>query len=129
MNPADIVLVGLGGGAGALLRWQLGRLLGERYHGNFPLATFIINMSGGFVIGFLSVYFGIDWNDRYGSFLKSSILTGVLGGYTTFSSMQLDALKLEDSTERAWAYSYLALSAFAGLFCAWVGASMARGLF
>ncbi len=52
MVAIDILLVGSGGGIGSLLRWWIGRLVGERYHGTFPLSTFIINISGAFVIGF-----------------------------------------------------------------------------
>jgi hypothetical protein len=45
----------LGGGLGSVLRWWVGRVVGERYHGNFPLGTFLINVSGSFVIAYLSV--------------------------------------------------------------------------
>ena len=48
VTPFDFMLVGLGGGLGSLLRWWIGRLVGERYHGNFPLGTFLINVSGAF---------------------------------------------------------------------------------
>jgi len=44
------MLVGLGGGLGSLLRWWVGRMVGERYHGNFPLGTFLINVSGAFAM-------------------------------------------------------------------------------
>ena len=60
MNPLDVMWVGLGGGLGSVLRWGVGRIVGERYHGDFPLSTFLINISGAFVIGYLSVLFGID---------------------------------------------------------------------
>lgn len=125
MIAFDIVLVGAGGGIGSLLRWWIGRLVGEKYHGKFPLSTFIINVSGAFVIGFLSSYFLLDWHDRYGSFLQSAILTGLLGGYTTFSSMQLDALKLTQTKQKMLALFYLLLSVIAGLIAAFVGAWLA----
>ncbi len=102
MKPLDAVWVGLGGGLGSVLRWWVGRMVGERYHGDFPLGTFLINVSGTFLIGYLSVLFGVDWHDRYGHgmVLNAFVLTGVLGGYTTFSSMQLDAVKLSDKETR-----------------------------
>lgn len=126
VDISDIVFVGLGGGFGSLLRWYLGLLVGERYRGTFPASTFIINITGAFVIGFLSVYFSIHWQDRYGSFLNAAILTGVLGGYTTFSSMQLDAWKLVDKKARNLALFYLILSVVAGLLSAWAGAAIAN---
>jgi fluoride exporter len=94
MTPLDVMWVGLGGGLGSLLRWLTGRVIGEHYHGDFPVGTFLINVSGAFAIGYLSVLFKVDWRDRYGTALNAGVLTGVLGGYTTFSSMQLDAVKL-----------------------------------
>lgn len=126
MVAIDILLVGSGGGIGSLLRWWIGRLVGERYHGTFPLSTFIINISGAFVIGFLSRYFAIDWDDRYGTFLLSAVLTGLLGGYTTFSSMQLDALKLTQTKQKLLALFYLLLSVLFGLAAAFIGAWLAN---
>lgn len=54
------------------------------------MGTFLINVTGAFVIGFLAILFGYDWFDRYGSILTAGVLTGFLGGFTTFSSMHLD---------------------------------------
>ena len=109
MKPIDVLLIGLGGGLGSVLRWWVGLLVGERYHGNFPLGTFLINVSGTFLIGYLSVLFGVDWHNRYGygMVLSAFVLTGVLGGYTTFSSMQLDAAKLTGKRHGVLAASYL----------------------
>lgn len=126
MVAIDILLVGAGGGIGSLLRWWIGRLVGESYHGKFPLSTFIINISGAFVIGFLSRYFSIEWDDRYGTFLQSAILTGLLGGYTTFSSMQLDALKLTQTKQKLLALFYLLISVLFGLAAAFIGAWLAN---
>lgn len=126
MTPLDVMWVGLGGGLGSLLRWSIGRLIGERYRGDFPAGTFLINVSGAFVIGYLSVLFEVDWRDRYGTALNAGVLTGVLGGYTTFSSMQLDAAKLAGKRGGGAAASYLLLSVLAGLLAALLGATLAR---
>jgi CrcB protein len=126
MTPVDVTWVGLGGGAGSLLRWWVGRVVGERYRGNFPLATFLINISGAFAIGYLSVLFKVDWRDRYGTALNAGVLTGVLGGYTTFSSMQLDAVKLAGKSGGIPAASYLLLSVVVGQLAAGLGGALAR---
>jgi fluoride exporter len=126
MTPLDIMWVGLGGGVGSLLRWSIGRLVGERYNGDLPLGTILINASGAFAIAYLSVLFKIDWHDRYGTALNSGILTGLLGGYTTFSSMQLDAVKLTGKRGGVRAASYLLLSVLAGLLAAVLGSALAR---
>jgi fluoride exporter len=128
MTALDVMLVGLGGGLGSVLRWWIGLMVGERYHGDFPLATFLINVSGTFLIGYLSVLFGVDWHDRYGHgvVLNAFVLTGVLGGYTTFSSMQLDAAKLAGKRRGALAASYLLLSVLIGLLAGELGGALAR---
>jgi CrcB protein len=126
MRPVDVMWVGLGGGLGSVFRWWIGRVVGERYHGDFPLGTFLINISGTFAIGYLSTLFGVDWRDRYGAALNSLVLTGVLGGYTTFSSMQLDAAKLGGKKRDVLAASYLLLSVAAGLLAAKLGVALAR---
>ncbi len=127
MQPIDVLWVGLGGGLGSALRWWIGRLVGERYKGLFPLGTFLINISGSLVIGYLSVLFNVDWQNRYGHgmVLNALVITGILGGYTTFSSMQLDAARLGKQHAPLAAF-YLLLSVIAGLLAALTGAALAR---
>jgi CrcB protein len=126
MTPLDIMWVGLGGGAGSLLRWSIGRAVGERYRGDLPAGTILINASGAFAIAYLSVLFKVDWHDRYGTALNAGVLTGLLGGYTTFSSMQLDAVKLAGKSGGVRAGSYLLLSVLAGLLAALLGSALAH---
>ncbi|MBW0236505.1 fluoride efflux transporter CrcB [Pseudomonas sp. D1HM] len=126
MTALDVFWVGLGGGLGSLLRWWIGLRVGELYKGKFPLGTFLINVSGAFVIGYLSILFTVDWRDRYGDVMNAAVLTGILGGYTTFSSLQLDAAKLANARDRALAAGYLVISVVAGLAAAAFGAWLAR---
>ena len=128
MQPLDVLWVGLGGGLGSMARWWVGLVVGRRYRGNFPLGTFLLNVSGSFLIGYLSVLFGVDWHDRYGHgrVLNAFVLTGVLGGYTTFSTMQLDTAKLAGNNRRTLAASYLVVSVAAGLLAAELGSVLAR---
>ncbi len=125
MVAIDVLWVGLGGGLGSLLRWWIGLAVGKVYKGSFPLGTFLINISGALLIGYLSTLFDIEWHHRYGSFLNSAVITGVLGGYTTFSSMQLDAAKLASAGARMMAGGYLILSVLTGLLAAAFGAWLA----
>lgn len=124
MTAIDFIMVAIGGGTGSVLRWQLGVWVAKKYHGSFPLGTFIINISGAFIIGFLSAFFIVDWHQRYGDFLHAAVLTGLLGGYTTFSSMQLDAAKLAVK-KQVLACFYLVISVVVGLLAAALGASLA----
>lgn len=128
MKPLDVVWVGLGGGLGSVLRWWIGLMVGERYHDDFPLGTFLINISGSFLIGYLSVLFNLGWHNRHGHgmVLNALVITGVLGGYTTFSSMQLDTARLTTKQHARLAAFYLLLSVAAGLLAALAGAALAR---
>jgi CrcB protein len=125
MTPLDIMWVGLGGGLGSMLRWWVGRVVGEHHHGDFPLGTFLINVSGAFVIGYLSALFEVDWRDRFGTALNAGVLTGVLGGYTTFSTMQLEAVRLGRTKGGVPAMAYLLLSVALGLLAAVLGRALA----
>jgi len=125
MNPLDVMWVGLGGGLGSVLRWGVARMVGERYHGDFPLGTFLINISGAFAIGYLSALFGIDWHDRYGTALRAGVMTGILGGYTTFSTMQLDAATLAGKKHDVRTMLYLLLSVAVGSLAAGLGVALA----
>ena len=100
----------------------------RRYHGDFPLGTFLTNISGAFLIGYLSALFAIDRHDRYDTALKAGVLTGVLGGYTTFSTMQLDAAKLAGKRRGVFAAPYLLLSVAVGTLAAGLGVALARTL-
>jgi fluoride exporter len=128
MNSMDAALIALGGGLGSVGRYWIGLAVGERYQGHFPLGTFLINVTGSFLIGYVSVRLGVHWYNRYGHgvMLNAFVVTGVLGGYTTFSSMQLDAAKLVADRRGVLAVSYLVLSVLFGLLAALLGAELAR---
>jgi CrcB protein len=124
-NIANLTFVFIGGALGSLLRWRLGRAIGERYTGKFPLGTFVINVTGSFLMGLLSTLMAIDWRDRIGSFFSAFWLTGLLGGYTTFSSYELETVSAYNRQERTIAFLYWLGSVVAGLLAAalgwWIG--------
>jgi fluoride exporter len=59
-DPVTLALVFVGGAGGSAIRWLVGVGVGERYKGTFPLGTFIINVSGAFLMGFLSTLSNVD---------------------------------------------------------------------
>lgn len=82
--------VAAGGALGSLVRWQVGawtRMLWPA----FPWGTLLVNVSGSFVIGCLAAYFTQRPVDDW---LRIGLMTGVLGGFTTFSAFSLDTLEL-----------------------------------
>jgi len=126
MRAIDIMWVCLGGGIGALLRWQIGHFIDSKIVAHFKFGTFLINVTGAFVIAYLSASMAIAWQQRYGDMMSAFVLTGILGGYTTFSSMQLDAAQMVMQRRHALALLYLVLSVGVGLFAAAAGVALAR---
>jgi CrcB protein len=111
------LIVFLGGGVGAALRHGVNitsaRLLGTA----FPYATLFENVTGSLVMGLLAAYFAYlgDASQHWRLFLT----TGILGGYTTFSSFSLDAALLYERGELGLAALYVVVSvalSIAGLF-------------
>ena len=113
----------LGGGTGAACRYGVGRLVGARYGGEFPLGTFLINVTGCFALGLLASLLARSHQDVA---LPTALLaTGFLGGYTTFSTFALEGVMLfSDESERHALFSLVATVA-AGLCAAAAGAGVA----
>ena len=96
-----IMWIALGGGGGSVLRYLVQGWVQRLVGASFPLGTMLVNLSGCFAIGFLAaLFFGplpIDEDYRFG------VLTGILGGYTTFSSFGWETLKLSEDGEFLYA--------------------------
>ncbi len=126
MQAIDIVWVGLGGGIGSLLRWQMGRFFDGHFSHPFKVGTFVINVTGAFVIAYLATLLALEWDHRHGDLISSLVLTGMLGGYTTFSTMQLDAVQMAEARRHGLALTYLVTSVATGLLAAAIGAALAK---
>ena len=95
------------------------------YHGTFPLATFLLNISGAFFIAFLSVLLDFGWTERFGHPFNTFVLTGFLAGYTTFSAMMLDIAKLHQGQQTALALVYMVGTVGLAFLAALFGAAVA----
>ena len=125
MDVKAILAVGIGGGIGAILRYLVGAAFLQRFGPGFPWGTFVINVTGSFFIGVIAQLaltraFGITPNVRLFA------ATGVLGGYTTFSTFSLDTVTLVEDGAAPLALLYAAGSVIAGLFAAYLGQVLAR---
>lgn len=100
MNPFELLLVSLGGGVGAALRFWLDGLVKARVRGTapggFPLGTFVINVSGSLVLGVLT---GLGESGALGPSMVAVLGTGMMGGYTTFSTASVETVQLLRSGE------------------------------
>lgn len=122
----DVVgVVAAGGALGSAARWLV-NLTVPHTMGMFPWSTIIENVTGSLLLGVLLVYVLEVW--RPGRYLRAFLGTGVLGGYTTFSTFSVDVLELARNHEGAQALAYVASSLAGGVLAAWFGMMIARAL-
>jgi CrcB protein len=118
--------IAIGGTVGCWARYTMTNLVQAIYGRDFPYATLSINLLGSFLMGFLF----IETLERLTlpPPVRTGILTGVLGGYTTFSTFEMETLLLIEQGEAAKAMLYLILSVGGGFLGAFGGAYIARNL-
>jgi CrcB protein len=118
------VAVAAGAVLGANLRYVLGIWAADQWGTDFPYGTFLVNISGAFAIGVFLSLVGerVDVNPLWRLFFA----TGLLGGYTTFSSYAWEALTLANDGALLRAAAYIIGSNLVGLFGVWLGGVVAR---
>lgn len=118
LNP--LVLVGLGGALGAIARWQLGRwVLQLAPMARFPWPTLAVNLAGCLLIGLVAGL--VERHAASGAGARLFLMTGLLGGFTTFSAFGLETLVLLRRGDGWIAAAYVACSVLGGLFAVWLG--------
>ncbi len=88
------LLIALGGALGSVARFAVSGLVAQHYGETFPWGTLFVNVTGCFIIGFFSTLTSPDGRWMVGGNGRQFFMTGVLGGYTTFSSFSLQTLNL-----------------------------------
>lgn len=119
----NFLQVAVGGAVGATARYGVTILAGRLT--TLPLGTLAVNVTGCFAMGLLAA--GLAF--RGGQDLAPLLLTGVLGGYTTFSAFSLDTLTLWERGAAALALGYVAASVLLSLMAVTAGLALGRGIF
>lgn len=122
----NYVAVALGGAVGCCARLGVNQLVHERYGQAFPYATLLINVSGCLAMGFL--FFYTLEQVSLSPVTRLALITGVLGGFTTFSAFGIETLLLVEDGKLGYAALYVALSLALGLGAVFAGACAARAL-
>ena len=118
------ILVAIGGAAGSVLRYGANRLAAHYLGADTVVGTFAVNVAGSFLLGFLATVF----IQRSGLPTEVRVMAtvGLLGGFTTFSTLAYDGVRLMSSGEYARAGISLAANIVVGLAAAWLGVIAAR---
>ena len=119
------LIAGVGGFIGTILRHGVSLLVGTYWFHKFPLATFLINVTGSFVIGYFMTFAG-ERATMLDPVWKLFFVTGILGGYTTFSAFEYETLRLSENNAWGWATTYVVASVVLGFWAARLGALVAR---
>jgi CrcB protein len=117
------LLVMLGAGLGGVARYAVYTVITERMLSKFPYGTVIVNITGCFLIGVAMPFF-LDSPPRPN--WRLLVVTGVLGGYTTFSSFMWEAFQASSTGDRAIALANVVASVVAGFLAVWCGTLITR---
>ncbi|HVJ09137.1 MAG TPA: fluoride efflux transporter CrcB [Acidisarcina sp.] len=118
--------VGIGGFAGSIARYALGVWVYSRMGTRFPYGTFVINISGCFLIG--AILTVLDARIGLSPAWRLAIPIGFIGAYTTFSTFEYETIRLAQAGETQLALLNIALSTVVGYFAVWIGVMVGRVL-
>ena len=125
LSLGSILAIGLGGALGTLARYLLGATF-TTATGHFPATTLVINLSGSLAIGFLVPL--TDTVSARFALARPFLVVGFLGGWTTYSTLAVEAVLLGKGAHVGLAAAYLAASLVGGLALVTLGAAAGRRL-
>jgi CrcB protein len=122
-----VVAVGVGGGLGALIRYFLAGAIQPSWWPGFPFGIFVVNITGGLVMGLITglAALKIQMTPEVRAFLT----TGILGGYTTFSTFSLDSALLMERGAYMQAAAYIVGSVVLSIAALFAGLWIVRAIY
>lgn len=121
-------VIALGSTIGSVLRWLASAGLHAALGEGFPWGTLFVNVTGSFAIGFYAALTGPDGRLFAGARMRQFVMTGICGGYTTFSIFSLETLRLMQSAAWSEASANIGLSIVTWLAAVWAGDALASRL-
>jgi len=122
----NILIIGIGGFLGAIARYGAALWIGQRWGRTFPLGTFVINVSGSFLIGLLMTLFAERYlvNPQW----RLLLVVGFLGAYTTFSTFEYETGALLKDSEWLLAMLNVVASVVVGFIALKLGEVLAKNI-
>jgi CrcB protein len=121
-----LILIGLGGFAGAISRYMIDGFVTDRTAGAFPWGTFVVNATGSFVLGLL---FAMTTERAvFPAEIRGPVMIGFIGAYTTFSTYMLESWGLVESGSYGAAIANLGGSMVVGLVAVAAGLAIGRAI-
>jgi CrcB protein len=126
MVMVNVLIIGIGGFLGAIVRYGVALWIGQRWGRNFPLGTFVINITGSFLIGLLMSLFTERFmvNPQW----RLLLVVGFLGAYTTFSTFEYETGALLKDGEWLYASLNVVLSVVVGFIALKLGEVIAKSI-
>ncbi|WP_029145832.1 fluoride efflux transporter CrcB [Microbacterium luticocti] len=125
MNPGLFLLIAVGGGVGASVRFTLDGIIMRRAGGTYPWGTFVINTSGAILLGFLT---GMADSSVLDAQWMQVLGVGCMGGYTTFSTAMVDTVHMLQKQKFSLALGNSIGMLVLTVLGAWLGLMLGRGL-
>lgn len=120
----NILLIGLGGAIGSVLRYLCNIAISKYFPSSFPWPTLAVNVFGCFLIGIFLALFGREHENQVD--MRMLFVTGFCGGYTTFSAFALENLQLLQQGQLNLSVIYMIASIVLGLLAVWAGVAVVR---
>ena len=121
-----ILAIALGGGLGAVLRYGANMTALRMMGPDFPWGTLFVNVSGSLIIGLLAGIFASYWQPS--PEIRAFLVTGILGGYTTFSTFSLDFSTFWEGGATGTAIAYALISVIFSILALFAGLLLVRML-
>lgn len=122
------LLVAVGGALGSIGRYAVSGLVATGFGETFPWGTLVVNVVGSFVIGFFGTLTAPDGRLFVGAGTRQFVMTGICGGFTTFSSFSLNTLNLINDGEWLYAGGNIVGSVTLCLISVWLGSISAAAI-
>ena len=126
MQWGILLAVAVGGGLGALLRYFAAGAI-QSAANPFPIGILVVNVTGGFIMGLIVALGALKL--QLSPELRAFLTTGILGGYTTFSTFSLDSALLIERGAYGMAALYIAGSTLLSIFALFAGLWIVRAIY